>query len=133
MMWREFFKTKRGLYLVSDDGKILNSITGTFYKTEKNSLGYSTVKINKKWFLVHRLVASKFIGCTEGKVVHHKNNITDDNRVDNLEITTQSENIKYAVKAGNHKGFANLKGQNQYTKSKRLGLPKPIAKNQYTK
>ena len=67
------------------------------------------------------------------KIIHHKNNNPLDNRVDNLEITTQSENIKYAVKFGNHKGFANLKGQNQYTKAKRLGLPKPKTKNQYTK
>jgi hypothetical protein len=132
MTWKEFYKTKRGIYMVSNDGKILNSITGTMYKNAKNSTGYCTIKINKKWFLVHRLVAKSFIGCTDGKVVHHKNNITDDNRVENLEITTQSENILYAVKAGNHKGYANLKGQNQYTKAKKLGLPKPKTKNQYT-
>jgi hypothetical protein len=132
MTWKEFYKTKRGIYMVSNDGKILNSITGTMYKNAKNSIGYCAIKINKKWFLVHRLVAESFIGCTAGKVVHHKNNIIDDNRVENLEITTQSENILYAVKAGNHKGFANLKGQNQYTKAKKLGLPKPKTKNQYT-
>jgi plasmid maintenance system killer protein len=132
MTWKEFYKTKRGIYMVSNDGKILNSITGTMYKNAKNSTGYCAIKINKKWFLVHRLVAESFIGCTDGKVVHHKNNITDDNRVENLEITTQSENILYAVKAGNHKGFANLKCQNQYTKAKKLGLPKPKTKNQYT-
>ena len=132
MTWKEFYKTKRGIYMVSNDGQILNSITGTIYKNAKNSTGYCAIKINKKWFLVHRLVAEIFIGCADGKVVHHKNNITDDNRVENLEITTQSENILYAVKAGNHKGFANLKGQNQYTKAKKLGLPKPKTKNQYT-
>jgi hypothetical protein len=133
MIWKEFYTTKRGIYKVSDNGIIINSITGTSNKLSKNSIGYTTIKINKKWFLVHRLVAEKFIGDINNKVVHHKNNNPSDNRVDNLEITTQSENIKYAVKAGNHKGFANLKGQNQYTKAKRLGLPKPITKNQYNK
>jgi hypothetical protein len=132
MTWKEFYKTKRGIYMVSNDGKILNSITGTIYKNAKNSTGYCAIKINKKWFLVHRLVAENFIGCTEGKVIHHKNNVIDDNRVDNLEITTQSENVLYSVKSGNHKGYANLKGQNQYTKAKKLGLPKPKTKNQYT-
>lgn len=133
MIWKEFYKTKRGIYKVSDDGQICNEMTGTLYKKETNTIGYSTVKINKKWFLIHRLVAEKFIGSVENKIVHHKNNNPSDNRIENLEITTQSENIKYSVKAGNHKGFSNLKKQNQYTKAKKLGLPKPITKNQYTK
>ena len=132
-MWKEFYTTKKGIYKVSNDGQICNEITGTIYKLGKNSIGYSIVKVNNKWFLVHRLVAENFIGSIEGKIVHHKNNNPSDNRVENLEITTQSENIKYAVKAGNHKGFSNLKGQNQYTKAKKLGLPKPTTRNQYTK
>ena len=132
MIWENFHSSGKGIYQVSITGEVRNLTTGTLYKISKNSIGYSTVKINKKWFLIHRLVAKKFIGCIENKVVHHKNNIPSDNRVENLEITTQSENILYAVKAGNHKGFANLKGQNQYTKAKKLGLPKPKTKNQYT-
>jgi hypothetical protein len=133
MKWEIFYKSPRVTYQVSDCGEIMNVCTGKTLKTYKNTIGYSTIKINKKWFLIHRLVAEKFIGDISNKIIHHKNNNPLDNRVDNLEITTQSENIKYAVKSGNHKGFANLKGQNQYTKAKRLGLPKPKTKNQYTK
>ena len=131
MIWKNFYIAKRSIYQVSETGQIRNLITGTLYKISTNSIGYSTVKVNKKWFLIHRLVAENFIGKIDNKVVHHKNNIPIDNRVENLEITTQSENILYAVRAGNHKGFANLKGQNQYTKAKKLGLPKPATKNQY--
>ena len=52
MTWKEFYKTKRGIYMVSNDGKILNSITGTIYKNAKNSTGYCAIKINKKWRLL---------------------------------------------------------------------------------
>jgi hypothetical protein len=48
-----------------------------------------------------------------------------------LVLCQLSQNILYSVLAGNQKGYINLKGQNQYTKAKRLGLPKPITKNQY--
>lgn len=133
MKWEIFYTSPRVTYQVSDTGEIMNMFTGKILKTSKNTIGYCTIKINKKWFLIHRLVAEKFIGNISDKIIHHKNNIPTDNRVDNLEITTQSENIKYSVKAGNHKGFINLKGQNQYTRAKRLGLSKPVTKNQYTK
>lgn len=131
MNWKIFYETKKGSYEVSDEGQIRNTKTNYTYNLSKNTIGYYTVKINKKWFLVHRLVAKYFIGEIEDKIVHHKNNINTDNNINNLEITTQSQNILYSVIAGNHKGYKNLKGQNQYTKAKRLGLPKPITKNQY--
>lgn len=133
MNWKIFYETKNGIYEVSDEGQIRNTKSNYIYKLSKNTIGYHTVKINKKWFLVHRLVAKYFIGEIEDKkIVHHKNNINTDNNVNNLEITTQSKNILYSVIAGNHKGFDNLKRQNQYTKAKRLGLPKPLTKNQYS-
>ena len=48
---------------------------------------------------VHRLVAETFIGeIPKGYIVHHKNDVACDNRVENLEITTQSKNIQYSYR-----------------------------------
>ncbi len=49
---------------------------------------------NKKVYGVHTVVAMKYLEYFDGCVVHHKNENTHDNRVDNLEVLSRSEHSR---------------------------------------
>jgi hypothetical protein len=102
-------------YEVSDGGQVRSRMTrtrgraGYILHPRLNKDGYPEVNlcVNDKRHLVrvHTLVVRAFLGETpDGKQVNHKNGIKNDNRLENLEFVTPSENRKHAFAIGLQQG-----------------------------
>lgn len=68
----------------------------------RTSHGYRLLRIiNGRNDYIHRFVAEAFIPNPEKKkCINHKNGIKDDNRVENIEWATHSENNEHAYRTG---------------------------------
>ena len=91
------------LYLVTEDGKVINRITKKVKKTYLSKNGYERVTLWNKGkqykMSIHRLVATKYIPNLKNlPQVNHKDGNKTNNSVSNLEWCTQSENMKHAYK-----------------------------------
>ena len=88
-------------YEVSNQGRVRNAHTGRVLRPGKNRCGYLFVllyyKGQSRFCYVHNLVATAFVeGWREGLQVNHKNGVKTDNRAENLEWVTSSENHQHA-------------------------------------
>ena len=92
-------------YYVTTSGKVFSFKKGVLreIKQYKNEKGYCKVwlynKGKRKMFYVHRLVLLTFkpIQNSELYEVNHKDGVTDNNNLSNLEWLTPEENMKHAL------------------------------------
>jgi hypothetical protein len=127
-------------YYVSDTGKVYSTVTGDVVRVnptcrevgwyEQYSLHVDGERIQQSG---HRLVAEAFIPNPENKpYVNHKNGIKNDNRVENLEWATASENNQHAIDTGLNpiKGEGNP--QNKYSEETIHRVCKLLEQNRYS-
>lgn len=109
---KEFRKLKslKFLYEINSDGILRNVKSKKIIKGYKEANGYTRVRLENKCLggvvrtSIHQLVAEAFIPNPEGlPEINHKNSDRSDNRVENLEWVSHSQNMKHAYHDGAYK------------------------------
>lgn len=122
-----------GYYEVSNLGRIRRIKTGKILKGYLNEYYRVVLTVDSKGkdYSVHRLVAMTFIPNPENKPdVNHIDGNKLNNRVDNLEWTTRSENMKHAYRTGLYKNGGGMAGK-QHTEESRNKMSDTI-RNAFT-
>lgn len=118
------------LYASDKDGNVINIIKKVPHKGNKDHSRYQCCSVRKyqqkgqKAYQVHRFVWECFNGIIpEGRVIDHINNNKEDNRLCNLQLTTQQQNCEksakdrdYTFAAKNHENKKCVKSTNSNTK-----------------
>lgn len=95
-----------GRYEVSSVGRVRSlGVRGKMLATDPVKGGYLRVNLSRdshdRKYLVHCLVAAAFIGpCPDGHEVNHKDRKTGNNRADNLEYLTPTQNVRHSFAVG---------------------------------
>ena len=127
-----------GLYSACSNGNVISLPKKTrkgirTLKPIKVTFGYYAVDLVKdkkvKRFLVHRLIANAFLDNKELKPqVNHINGLKGDNRLENLEWNTCSENQKHAIRIGLRSAKGEKNSQSKLTKDQVLEIFKDNSK-----
>ena len=109
--------------------KIGRILKPTYYSNGYNQL--MLYKDKKRYtFIAHRVIASHFIpNIDDKKEVNHINNVKDDNRVENLEWCSPSENIQKALIHNPNFGKNRGKENNRLTEIDVIQIKKMINDN----
>ena len=127
-IWKPIKGAVKG-HEVSSLGRVRNR-KGRLLKTPSYGHGtkdwYAHLNLNingtSKTFYVHRLVAEAFLQNKENKPdINHKNGVKSDNRVENLEWVTESENTRHSWANGFHEKL-------RHVLRNRKGYKSPVAK-----
>ena len=118
--------------LVSSLGRV--NYKGKISTGSVSSNGYpqKSVMVNGKRLTkkIHRMVLEAFVGVSELHV-NHKNGIKHDNRLENLEYVTMSENQKHSVAMGLLKPLQGSKhGNAKLNEEKVIEIKKRLAKGE---
>lgn len=101
-------------------GDLIRLYNSIILKGSIDRYGYKTIRLivngKKRHIKIHRLVAEAFIpNCNDKPQINHINGVKTDNRIENLEWNTGSENIKHAIrnkllvqKKGNYSPFTKI-------------------------
>jgi hypothetical protein len=93
MNWEKYFKYREDGKLVwkeSRGGRKAGSVAGTRMRE-----GYIKVMVEGRFFYAHRIIWEMLKGkIPDGLQINHKNHDRADNRIENLELVTRSENTR---------------------------------------
>lgn len=86
------------IYAITSDGDVYNTLTGIKLKNQESGYQHVRIPMGDKYknVRIHRAVAETFLGdISKGEVVNHIDGNKLNNKLENLEIISQSANVRH--------------------------------------